>query len=446
MHTSARASDVSYRAFRHIPYVLDPVDADYQSLDVEVPVAIDGEEVDAADAPILLVNGVGGYLSDRNAPDAAGPALREGSVGARHRQLALAAGYVVVWPGCRGRDNQAADGTYYGKAPAAIVDLKAAVRYLRHNRGVVPGNVERIVTTGCSAGGALSALLGASGDSPLYAPYLEKIGAADASDAVFASGCYSPILDLEHADSAYEWMHGSVPVTRTGGLVDQELSGRLRASFAEYQAALGLEGRDGFGPLTVETYERYLLERYLIPSASRHLASLTGADRGRYLEANDWIAWDGTSAAFAFADYLAHAGRFKGLPSFDDFDLTAPEPSLFGSTTVEARHFTEFSLRHVLRDDRAQLDADIPGLVDLMNPMFFIGRRHAGCAQHWWLRRGTDETGISLTSLTNLEASLAGQGKDVDTRLFWDARHCVDEDPEGFIAWIGRIASARGAR
>lgn len=30
--------------------------------------------------------------------------------------LALAAGYVVVSPGCRGRDNQAADGTYYGKA------------------------------------------------------------------------------------------------------------------------------------------------------------------------------------------------------------------------------------------------------------------------------------------------------------------------------------------
>lgn len=33
--------------------------------------------------------------------------------------LALAVGYVVVSSGCRGRDNQAADGTYYGKAPAA---------------------------------------------------------------------------------------------------------------------------------------------------------------------------------------------------------------------------------------------------------------------------------------------------------------------------------------
>ena len=79
--------------------------------------------------------------------------------------LALAAGYVVVSPGCRGRDNKAADGTWYGKAPAAIVDLKAAVRYIRHNQGVIPGNVNRIFSTGVSAGGALSALLGSSGNS-----------------------------------------------------------------------------------------------------------------------------------------------------------------------------------------------------------------------------------------------------------------------------------------
>jgi len=102
--------------------------------------------------------------------------------------------------GCRGRDNKAADGTYYGKAPAAIVDLKAAVRYLRHNKGVMPGNTDKIISVGCSAGGALSALLGASGNSPLYDSYFKEIGAADAADHIFASACYSPITDLEHAD------------------------------------------------------------------------------------------------------------------------------------------------------------------------------------------------------------------------------------------------------
>ena len=127
----------------------------------------------------------------------------------RNTDLALAAGYVVVSPGCRGRDNQAADGTYYGKAPAAIVDLKAAVRYIRHNTGIMPGNAEWIVTTGVSAGGALSALLGASGNSRLYDAYLKEIGAADASDAVFASADFCPIMDLDHADMAYEWMYGT---------------------------------------------------------------------------------------------------------------------------------------------------------------------------------------------------------------------------------------------
>ena len=154
---------------------------------------------------------------------------RAGSV-SRNTDLALAAGYVVVSPGCRGRDNQAADGTYYGKAPAAIVDLKAAVRYLRHNTGIMPGNTDWIVSTGVSAGGALSALLGASGNSHLYDAYLEEIGAADAADTVFASADFCPIMDLDHADMAYEWMYGAVPTTvrpgEPGAL--HAVEGRLR--------------------------------------------------------------------------------------------------------------------------------------------------------------------------------------------------------------------------
>jgi hypothetical protein len=73
-------------------------------------------------------------------------------------EMALASGYGVGAPGCRGRDLKWADGTYYGKAPAMIVDLKAAARYLRYTQGMIPGNFEWIITSGGSAGGALSAL------------------------------------------------------------------------------------------------------------------------------------------------------------------------------------------------------------------------------------------------------------------------------------------------
>lgn len=93
--------------------------------------------------------------------------------------------------------------TVGGGAPAPIVDLKAAIRYLRTYAQDIPGNLDRIVTTGTSAGGALSALAGASGDAADYADELERIGAAmDASDAIFAASCYCPIHNLEHADMA----------------------------------------------------------------------------------------------------------------------------------------------------------------------------------------------------------------------------------------------------
>ncbi len=167
--TSAGEKKVTFHAYMHIPYVANPVDKDYQSLNVSVPIEIDGKAIDAENAPVLFDIGVGGYMSVRNnGGNPGGPGGGRGgppnssNVSSRS-DLALAAGYVIVSPGCRGRDNKAADGTYYGKAPAAIVDLKAAVRYIRHNKGVMPGNTDRIVSVGCSAGGALSALLGASG-------------------------------------------------------------------------------------------------------------------------------------------------------------------------------------------------------------------------------------------------------------------------------------------
>ncbi|MFD8304370.1 hypothetical protein ACFV29_18775 [Streptomyces sp. NPDC059690] len=90
-----------------------------------------------------------------------------------------------------------------------------------------------------SAGGALSALLGASGDSPIYDRYLKELGAADASDAIFATGAWCPITDREHADGAYEWNRGANATRSTGEVVDQSVSRDLAAQFAEYQASFG---------------------------------------------------------------------------------------------------------------------------------------------------------------------------------------------------------------
>ncbi len=458
VRTSAGEKSVTYRSYMHVLYVANPADEDYQSLNVSVPIQVDGVAVDATNAPILFNITVGGYMSANNAtggmgarlPGAAagrGPGGRPGGPPAggpggnsnvsSRQDLALAAGYVVVTPGARGRDNQAADGTYYGKAPAAIVDLKAAVRYIRRNDAVMPGNANWIVSTGCSAGGALSALLGTSGNSPLYDRYLEEIGAADVNDDIYASACFSPITDLEHADMSYEWMYGATP-TRAG-LVDQELSRQLKESYDEYQRTLGLEGRDGFGLLTADNYDEYLLRYYLIPSANTYLNDLAEEERKRYLAANEWITWTGNSAGFAFGDYVAHAGRMKGLPAFDDFDMTAAEPILFGNETTNARHYTDFSLRHTSGNPNAEIDDALRTVVSMMNAMHFLGQNDSDIAGYWWLRNGTRDNHNSQTAMVNLATSLENRNKEVSAWVFWDGGHCADDDPEGLIAWIGNI-------
>jgi hypothetical protein len=145
------------------------------------------------------------------------------------------AGFIYVNAGCRGRD---------AGAPAGVTDLKAAVRFLRYNEGNIPGSMERIFTFGMSGGGAQSALMGATGDSELYTPYLQAIGAVEGvSDAVAGSMCWCPITNLDYADEAYEWNMG---VTRSD-LDDetQALSDGMAEAFAQYINELGLKGSDG---------------------------------------------------------------------------------------------------------------------------------------------------------------------------------------------------------
>jgi hypothetical protein len=448
--TTAGERKVTYRSYMHIPYVANPVDKDYESMNVSVPIKVDDVAIDATNAPILFVIGVGGYMSVNNMRSGfgnppgggmggpGGPGVPGGnSKVSSNADLALAAGYVVVSPGCRGRDNKAADGTYYGKAPAAIVDLKAAVRYIRHNKGIMPGNVNWIFSTGVSAGGALSALLGASGNSHLYNSYLKEIGAADTDDNIYGSACFCPITDLEHADGAYEWLYGATPAR--SGLVDQELSKQLKAIYVGYQASLNLQGKNGFGTITADNYDKYLLQYYLIPSANKYLRNLLEEKRKEYLANNKWITWTANGAAFSFADYVAHVGRMKGLPAFDDFDMRQPEPILFGNKTTNARHFTNFSMQKASGSKTAKIDSEVKTLVNMMNAMYFIGQDNIGCAQYWWIRHGTSDNHTSQTVITNLATSLENRGKDVNIWLYWDAGHGADEDPEAFIAWIGNV-------
>jgi BD-FAE len=493
--TGDGSKKVTYRFYAAIPYVRHPVNTQYQSLDVSVPVEIDGRAVNASAAPILFSINVGGYVSSpvQSTAGAAGGAPGGGAPGGAaaggaapgggtpptgaggpsggsgaapgggtgaapgtgittgsngqlvdNGQLALAAGYVVVAPGCRGRDNVTKSGRYYGKAPAAIVDLKAAVRYVRYNKGRLPGNPDWIVSTGGSAGGALSTLLAASGDSPLYDAYLSQLGAASVSDAIFASASYSPITDLDHSDMAYEWMYGHLPLS-AGQLVDQTYSRQLTAAFTGYQASLGLRGKNGFGPLTAANYADYLVTAYLQPAATRTLGGLTAAKRAAYLRDNPWIAWSGGRATFTWAKFLDHMGtRLKSVPAFDSFTLSNAENIEFGDATSNARHFTRYSLRHATGNPNAELASDLPAKIAMMNPMYFLRRKNPARAKNWWIRTGTLDTNTAHTVVGNLAALVSNLGDTVNSAMYWDGGHAVNYDAPEFIRWTGTLTGYPG--
>ena len=226
-----------------IAYCADPADAAYESLGIYVP----GAYLTGAD------NGDGTYTCETNPSGAAssftaetapivipvdtpGYSAMAAPTGYRSAVSAYTdAGFVYVSAGCRGRD---------AGAPAGVTDLKAAIRYIRDVDGQLPGSADRIFTFGMSGGGAQSALLGATGDSELYTPYLEAIGAVSGvSDAVAGSMCWCPITSLDYASEAYEWNLG---VTRTG-LSDemQTLSDAMAERFALYINELGLTDESG---------------------------------------------------------------------------------------------------------------------------------------------------------------------------------------------------------
>ena len=155
----------------------------------------------AATAPVLFETNAAGYMQMPH-KWLGGPRC-DGEKYLKH-------GMIYVTAGCRGRESRGAAGEPVGKAPVTLIDTKMAVRFLRHNRAALPGDWDRVISCGVSAGGAMSALLGVTGDHPDYDAYLRAAGAfMDESDAMFASQIYCPIIDLEHADLAYEWCFGA---------------------------------------------------------------------------------------------------------------------------------------------------------------------------------------------------------------------------------------------
>ena len=461
--STVNGQSISYRAYEGIVYVRHPVEPRYQTINIYIPEAYFRNQTingwSAQTAPIFLPNQVGGYMpSEAGKPGARrfGTSPDTGNTPpADAMQRALAQGYVVASPGARGRTSST------GKAPAAIVDLKAAVRYLRANDSAMPGDANKIISNGTSAGGALSVLLGASGNHADYEPYLQALGAAQASDDIFAVSAYCPISILEHADAAYEWQFNGINnyqkmdismldykverklVSGTLNAEQIKLSDALKPLFAPYVNSLNL--RDARGqPLRLDqngngSFRQYV-ESHLLQAAQAQL------DAGKDLSDRGWLTIrNGRAIAADLAAYAQAAGRQKTPPAFDAVDLSSGENQLFGTATTDKRHFTAFGQTHSTAHNATRAD---PHTVRLMNPMHYItANKHAATthttnqtAQHWRIRVGTADRDTSLAIAAILNARLQNAGHQVDFALPWDVPHSGDYDLDELFAWIQRTA------
>lgn len=456
----ARGGIVNYTAFTHIYYVTHVEDSAYQYLNVFVP------EGATQRTPIFLRTYVGGYMASKagmpQADDASGRALQEG--------------YVVLIPGSRGRNSTVTvDGRkrYTGRAPKGLLDLKAAVRYLRLVDSEMPGDAERIVTDGTSAGGAMSALLAATGNNAAYEPYLRQMGAADTRDDVFAAVCFCPIIDLDHADMAYEWLYGCTNSGRRAiSDAQRPVSEELAALFAPYMESLGLRLDDGT-PLTAANCLE-VVKREIIRAAQ--IAKDAGADIpdsiGFSFSAKSMPGQPplnggvGRAPAFVggrqerprgnrpgeyivdldmarYLDYVVSTQPLKSAPAFDSQGVAdAPvsgENEEFGDENGGSVNFTDFSAAK----NGTTVSPEVREMVRLLNPMYFIGAPKTDVAQHWYIRHGARDRDTAFTVPLNLATKLKNCGKSVDFLLAWNRPHSGDYALDELFGWIKTVTTVR---
>lgn len=469
---------IEYRAYENIVYVSNPADISSEILSIYVPKAyLEGGTINgysAHSAPIFMPNGVGGYMP--------GPIKAPTDKAIRGRQdatlAALAHGYVVVAPAVRGRSTKDENGRYVGKAPAFIVDYKAAVRYLRYNHDRLPaGDVNRIIVNGTSAGGALSTLIGASGNSHDYDLYLKYVGAASAPDDVYAVSAYCPITNLENADAAYEWIFSGVneyhqvkhnnppePDGKPAGNPPPEARGQmppaadrpenapmesieaakmsdtqiaasreLKKLFITYVNSLNLQDKNGnkltLNPNGEGTFADYIKKVYQ-DSAEEAIR------QGKNLNNLNWLTIDsGAVTSVDLKKYAVWATRMKATPAFDKFDLSSGENDEFAVVDNKPLHFSNY-----LMTKGTSAESFAPEeIIHLMNPMNFIGREGVKTAQHWRIRHGAKDRDTSIAIPAILALALENQGVDVDFSAPWGFGHDGDYDLDELFSWIDSI-------
>ena len=464
MSTTVDNKEIKYRAFEYIPYVANPIDIDQQYMNIYVPEeyfnngTVNGYNTQTA--PIFMPNAVGGYMPSQ----AMTPKVENGKPNSV--LYALSRGYVVASPATRGRTNKASDGNFIGKAPAVIVDLQAATAYLHANDSTMPGNANRIITNGTSAGGAVSLLQGATGNNSDFQPYLQALGAATAATNVYAVSAYAPITNLDAADMAYEWSYkgitsfnkvtmgqGELPQANVGGNTappqrtmqrvnlnadDVAYSNLLSEHFPEYVNNLQLH--DSMGRVLKldkngnGTFKNYV-KAFIIDAANKAQA------KGTDLSKHTYFVRDNKTGAIKDINWEAYnqfVSRSKAPGAFDSRSNDSGENNLFGTSSTDNNHFT---ITAALHDTTPNQDVYVENakIVTMMNPMNYLGSPAATNARYYRIRYGTADSNTSVAIPLIVGTRAQNLGYNVDMATPFDVDHSGDYDLDELFNWMDNI-------
>jgi len=464
MSTTVDNKEIKYRAFEYIPYVANPIDIDQQYMNIYVPEeyfnngTINGYNTQTA--PIFMPNAVGGYMPSQ----AMTPKVENGKPNSV--LYALSRGYVVASPATRGRTNKASDGNFIGKAPAVIIDLQAATAYLHANDSTMPGNANRIITNGTSAGGAVSLLQGATGNNSDFQPYLQALGAATAATNVYAVSAYAPITNLDAADMAYEWSYkgitsfnkvtmgqGELPQANVGGNTappqrtmqrvnlnadDVAYSNLLSEHFPEYINNLQLH--DSMGRVLKldkngnGTFKNYV-KAFIIDAANKAQA------KGTDLSKHTYLVRDGKTGAIKDINWEAYnqfVSRSKAPGAFDSRSNDSGENNLFGTSATDNNHFT---ITAALHDTTPNQDVYVENakIVTMMNPMNYLGSPAATNARYYRIRYGTADSNTSVAIPLIVGTRAQNLGYNVDMATPFGVDHSGDYDLDELFNWMDNI-------
>ena len=162
-----------------VVYCTNPVSTTHQSLGIYVPKEyMTCTSSSGTYTCSINSSGTKGSYSAKNAPlvmpvNTSGYSAQKAPTSYSYSTVSsfLKIGIIYVYAGCRGRFEGGE--SYTAGAPWGVTDLKAAIRFLRYNSDLIPGDLNRIYTFGHSGGGAQSCLMGVTGNSNLFNDYLE---------------------------------------------------------------------------------------------------------------------------------------------------------------------------------------------------------------------------------------------------------------------------------